>query len=659
MISHMDIPITQKALMVASLMLLLLTMAPPTATGFLEVGKCADFSATPGSCGDDTCQFRCGGMGGDGAKAYCNAAGKCCCPPGTVTFCRPLNGCSNRTSVCKTRCKNVSRDPARAFCQDGSPGLALTASLLLLLPLVPPSSAMVFKLHGNVHPYGYFFITMNIGDPGKSYSLDIDTDSTLTEVKDKERALNVCWKGKDKFRTINEVKKCFRSLSLKFAQGDKKATLEIPPEHYLIISNEGHVCLGILDGSKEHPLLGGKNLIGGITMLDQMVIYDSERALLGWVDYVLMNPNTHESYGVRHDDRDLHPFHTMAARLALITSLLLLLPLVLPSSAMVFQLQGNVYPDGHFFITMNIGDPVQSYYLDIDTGSTLTWLQCDAPCVHCNKVPHLYKPKRKNLVNCADQCCTDLYTDLGKPKSCGPPTQCDYEIQYVEGSSSGVLVVDRFSLPVGNSSNPTDISFGCGYDQGKENANVLSLVDGVLGLGRGRVTLLSQLKSQGVITKNVMGHCISSKGGGFLFLGDAEVPASGVTWFPLNRGNRYYSLGPGTFHFNSGTQPISTAPMDVIFDSGATYTYFASQPYQATLSAVKSTLNTECKLLNQVKEKERALNGRINSELSMKSRRITMLDQIVIYDSERALLGWVDYKCDRMASYESTITSRL
>lgn len=167
----------------------------------------------------------------------------------------------------------------------------------------------------------------------------------LTEVKEKDRALTVCWKGKDKIRTIDEVKKCFRSLSLKFADGDKKATLEIPPEHYLIISvsiqqlklryklvmdnkslkeqqltsfvclwqQEGHVCLGILDGSKEHPSLAGTNLIGGmkfrhsnmltticiifvinisidycstgITMLDQMVIYDSERSLLGWVNY--------------------------------------------------------------------------------------------------------------------------------------------------------------------------------------------------------------------------------------------------------------------------------------------------------------------------------------------------------------------------------------
>ncbi|KAF0894578.1 hypothetical protein E2562_001878 [Oryza meyeriana var. granulata] len=410
----------------------------------------------------------------------------------------------------------------------------------------------------------------------------------------------------------------------------------------------------------------------------------------------------------------------MAVRLAVIASLLLLLPLVPPSSAVVLELHGNIYPNGHFFVTMNIGDPAKPYYLDIDTGSTLTWLQCDAPCQNCNKVPHeLYKPTRNKLVKCADPLCSNLHADLGKPKRCGPQTQCDYGIQYVDGSSIGVLIIGRLSLPASHGTNPTDIAFGCGYDQGKENFNVPTPVDGILGLGRGRVTLLSQLKSQGVATKHVMGHCLSSKGGGFLFFGDAKVPTSGVTWFPMNRGHKHYSPGHGTLHFNSNSQPISAAPMEVIFDSGATYTYFAPQPYQATVSVVKSTLSNECKLLNEVKDKDRALNvcwkgkdrirtidevkkcfrslslnfahGDKKSTLEIPPEHsliiskeghvclgildgskehpslggknliggITMLDQMVIYDNERSLLGWGNYQCDKIPSSKTLITSRL
>jgi hypothetical protein len=38
---------------------------------------------------------------------------------------------------------------------------------------------------------------------------------------------------------------------------------------------------------------------------------------------------------------------------------------------------------------MNIGEPANPYFLDIDTGSNLTWLEChdnNGPCNTCNKV---------------------------------------------------------------------------------------------------------------------------------------------------------------------------------------------------------------------------------------------------------------------------------
>lgn len=60
------------------------------------------------------------------------------------------------------------------------------------------------------------------------------------------------------------------------------------------------------------------------------------------------------------------------------------------------------------------------------------------------------------------------------------------------------------------------------------------LTDGVLGLGFGKASILSQLSSWGVI-QNVVGHCLSSKGGGYFFLGDDLVPPSGITWSPRIR----------------------------------------------------------------------------------------------------------------------------
>lgn len=40
----------------------------------------------------------------------------------------------------------------------------------------------------------------------------------------------------------------------------------------------------------------------------------------------------------------------------------------------------------YYYAQINIGHPPKPYFLDPDTGSDLTWLQCDAPCVHCTQV---------------------------------------------------------------------------------------------------------------------------------------------------------------------------------------------------------------------------------------------------------------------------------
>uniref|UniRef100_A0A453K7J1 Peptidase A1 domain-containing protein n=1 Tax=Aegilops tauschii subsp. strangulata TaxID=200361 RepID=A0A453K7J1_AEGTS len=72
------------------------------------------------------------------------------------------------------------------------------------------------------------------------------------------------------------------------------------------------------------------------------------------------------------------------------------------ASSAVFQLYGNVYPHGLYYVAMSIGNPAKPYFLDVDTGSDLTWLQCDAPCVSCSKVgvPFPFLPYLSNPVCC-------------------------------------------------------------------------------------------------------------------------------------------------------------------------------------------------------------------------------------------------------------------
>lgn len=76
--------------------------------------------------------------------------------------------------------------------------------------------------------------------------------------------------------------------------------------------------------------------------------------------------------------------------------------------------------------------------------------------------------------------------------------------------------------------------YRCGYDQLPGASS--HPIDGVLGLGRGRSSIVSQLHKQGLVS-NVVGHCLSGRGGGFLFFGDDLYDNSQVVWTPMSRDN--------------------------------------------------------------------------------------------------------------------------
>ncbi|GKV33982.1 hypothetical protein SLEP1_g42413 [Rubroshorea leprosula] len=101
----------------------------------------------------------------------------------------------------------------------------------------------------------------------------------LKEATD-DQTLPLCWKGRRPFKSLRDVRKFFKSISLAFTSNGAKTQFELPPESYLIISNKGNVCLGILNGSDVG--LKNLNIIGDISMQDRMVIYDNEKQLIGW-----------------------------------------------------------------------------------------------------------------------------------------------------------------------------------------------------------------------------------------------------------------------------------------------------------------------------------------------------------------------------------------
>lgn len=368
-------------------------------------------------------------------------------------------------------------------------------------------------------------------------------------------------------------------------------------------------------------------------------------------------------------------------------------------SSLVFPIHGNVYPKGFYYVPLYIGQPPKQYFLDPDTGSDLTWLQCDAPCVHCTKAPHpLYRPNN-DLVDCKDPLCASLHSP--GDRHCENPEQCDYEVEYADGGSSiGVLVKEVFPLKLTNGAKISPrLAIGCGYDNIPGASH--HPLDGVLGLGRGKSSIVSQLQNQGVI-RNVVGHCLSGRGGGFLFFGDDLYDSSRIVWTPMSSDySKHYSSGLAELILGGKTTGFKN--LLVIFDSGSSYTYLNSLAYQALVSLIKRDLSGSSlrealedrtlpfcwkgkkpfKSIRDVKKyfkplalsfengwKEKTqfefppesyliisskgnvclgiLNG---TEVGLQNFNIigdiSMQDKVVIYDNEKQLIGWAPANCDR------------
>lgn len=267
---------------------------------------------------------------------------------------------------------------------------------------------------------------------------------------------------------------------------------------------------------------------------------------------------------------------------------------LLATSSAVLPVNGDELRDGLYYTEINVGNPPRPYFFDIDTGSDLTWIQCDAPCSSCAKGAHpYYKPSKGNILSSRDSFCFDVQ-QISKSGPCDSCSQCDYEIEYADQSSSlGVLSRDELRLvDINGTSVNSKVIIGCAYDQQGILLNSLTKTDGILGLSRAKVSLPSQLAKQGTID-NVIGHCLTSDStnGGYMFLGGDLVPQAKISWVPmLNDASMNYLAEVAKVTYGSkqlGLDRQKRGNGRIVFDSGSSYTYFTKQAYSDLVNMLK------------------------------------------------------------------------
>ncbi|KAJ7982714.1 aspartic proteinase-like protein 2 [Quillaja saponaria] len=205
-------------------------------------------------------------------------------------------------------------------------------------------------------------------------------------------------------------------------------------------------------------------------------------------------------------------------------------------SAVDLTLGGNGLPteSGLYYAKIGIGTPAKDFYVHVDTGSDILWINC-AGCNGCPKktdLGALYDPKSSNTssdVGCGQNFCIETYG--GEISSCKPEIRCSYKVNYADGSSSsGYFVKDHVTLNQVSANFQTaptigDVIFGCGNQQvdNREDSST-SALDGLIGFGRANSSMISQLASAGKVRK-MFAHCLDNvKGGGIFAIGEVVQP---------------------------------------------------------------------------------------------------------------------------------------
>ncbi|KAI0511929.1 hypothetical protein KFK09_012563 [Dendrobium nobile] len=248
--------------------------------------------------------------------------------------------------------------------------------------------------------------------------------------------------------------------------------------------------------------------------------------------------------------------------------------------------QGSSLGVGNYVARILIGTPAKPFTVIVDTGSSLSWLQC-LPCkVSCHaQVGPLFNPAASSTyaqVPCSASACSDLSSATLNPSSCTRSGYCVYAATYGDSSFSvGYLSQDTLAL------SPASIHgfvFGCGQD----NEGLFGRSDGLIGLAKDRLSFLSQLST---IYGNSFSYCLpSSAGTGYLSFGSytpANLAFTPMVSSSLDKSLYFLKLTGITVQSRSLSVSASVyTGTPTIIDSGTVITRLPDEIYAALSKAV-------------------------------------------------------------------------
>ncbi|XP_020102985.1 aspartic proteinase nepenthesin-1-like [Ananas comosus] len=186
------------------------------------------------------------------------------------------------------------------------------------------------------------------------------------------------------------------------------------------------------------------------------------------------------------------------------------------------------------FVTIGTGNGTIGYHLNLDTGSHLSWTQCE-PCINCyvQNEPYFNPLQSPSFVDisCSDQnpCPQSYYHCIN--------SHCHYQIVYIDGShTSGTLSKDTFGFHSSHGDHLEFIEglvFGCSHDTHLIGDNH-GYPSGLMALGLTEESFARQLINHG--SQGRFSYClppIGSNSISFLRFGSNIVQRGSVQTTPI------------------------------------------------------------------------------------------------------------------------------
>ncbi|KAL8159213.1 hypothetical protein V2J09_000750 [Rumex salicifolius] len=360
---------------------------------------------------------------------------------------------------------------------------------------------------------------------------------------------------------------------------------------------------------------------------------------------------------------------------------------------------GNPTGSGLYYTRIQLGNPAKDYHVQVDTGSDILWVNC-AGCEKCPDKSDLgleltrFDPKASNTsksVTCDADECSLIYS--GVLAGCIPKTLCFYQVKYGDGSSSsGYFVQDYIHYTEGsanhqNTTGSGSVVFGCGAKQEGQLSASGEAVDGIMGFGQAKSSVLSQLTAANKV-KKMFSHCLDGRNGGGIFaIGEIVEPKLNTT--PLIPAQTHYNVIMKSVEVAGEVVELPFLSQAAIIDSGTTLAYIPDDVYKMVMKAITSkqprlefyTVDDQFQCfefngnvengfppvkfhfgdsltftvypheyLFEIRDDTWCIGWQNGGEVKDGSNSILLGDMVlsnklVLYDLENQVLGWTEYNC--------------